>query len=105
MSQDDPVRHIVRNNQNQPVELHLPSGVLVLLPRETAELSEDDLAAPQLRALQRGRRITLQRSTEPPPVTGPPSTPEASSGHGDTAQTSSGATARTRRRGTTRGRG
>ena len=97
MSQDDPVRHIVRNNQNQPVELHLPSGVLVLLPRETAELSEDDLAAPQLRALQRGRRITLQRSTEPAPVTAPPGTPEASPEHGaDTAQTSSGAAARTR---------
>ena len=65
MEQDDSVRHTVRNNQRQPVELHLPSGVLLLLPGETADVSEADLAAPQLQLLCAGRLISAHRSTSP----------------------------------------
>lgn len=58
MKPGDGVRHTVRNDQEQPIELHLPGGVLVLLPGETAELSEADLAVPQLQVLCQSRRIT-----------------------------------------------
>jgi hypothetical protein len=63
VEQDDNVRHTVRNNQRQPVELHLPSGVLLLLPGETADVSAADLTAPQLQVLRAGRIISAHRST------------------------------------------
>jgi hypothetical protein len=58
VSDAEKVRHIVTNHQNQPVELHLPSGLLVLPPRGRSELSETDLAAPQLRVLRASGLIT-----------------------------------------------
>lgn len=58
MSDPQSARHLVINHQNQPVELHLPSGLVVLPPRGQAVVSEADLAAPQLRVLCSGRQIT-----------------------------------------------
>lgn len=52
------MRHTVRNDQDQPLELHLSGGVLVLLPGQTADLSEAELAVPQLQVLCATRQIT-----------------------------------------------
>jgi hypothetical protein len=73
MSQRRPVRYVVRNHQDQPIELHLPAGVLVLGPRKEGEIQSGDLAAPQLEALQRRRVITIHEVIEP----GPKPDPEA----------------------------
>jgi hypothetical protein len=37
---------MVLNHQDQPIELHLPAGVLVLGPRQEAEIQAADLTAP-----------------------------------------------------------
>jgi len=58
VSDAENVRHIVTNHQNQPIELHLPSGLLVLPPRGRADVSETDFLAPQLQVLRASRLIT-----------------------------------------------
>jgi hypothetical protein len=67
-------RHVVTNHRNQPVELHLESGVTVLGPHGTAELSEADLARPQLRVLLASRVITAEEVVPPPQAA--PAAPE-----------------------------
>lgn len=59
MSDAEKVRHLVTNHQNQPIELYLPSGLIVLPPRGRAELVETDLAAPQLEVLRASRLVSL----------------------------------------------
>jgi hypothetical protein len=62
---DPQPRPVVTNERNQPVELHLPSGLIVLPPRGRAELAPADLGAGQLRALIASRAITIQEETGP----------------------------------------
>jgi hypothetical protein len=71
VSEEKHVRHFVTNHRNQPVELHLPSGVIVLGPREEVEIQEVDLATPQLEVLRQNRLITTRAVVETPPVTAP----------------------------------
>lgn len=59
MSEEKRSRYFVTNHQNQPVELHLATGVMVLGFMEEAEVQEDDLAIPQLRVLQANRLIAV----------------------------------------------
>ena len=66
MSETEEVRHIVINQTNQPVELHLPSGLIVLAPRGRAEVSESDLSAPQLQELRRSRLVEHERAAAKP---------------------------------------
>jgi hypothetical protein len=66
VSEAEKVRHIVTNQQNQPVELHLPSGLIVLPPRGRTELSETDLSAPQLQVLRASRLIALHEVAQAP---------------------------------------
>jgi hypothetical protein len=77
VSDAEKVPHLVTNHQNQPVELYLPSGLVVLPPRGQAVASEADLAAPQLRVLRSRRLITTHEvapavkpaaAAEPPPA-------------------------------------
>ena len=71
MSEEERTRHFLTNNQNQPVELHLPAGVIVLGPREEVEVREDDLATPQIEVLRQNRLITTRAAAETPPATPP----------------------------------
>jgi hypothetical protein len=57
-------RHIVTNQQNQPIELHLTWGVVVLEAGASAEVRESDLAHPQLQVLQRNKFITTRPTAE-----------------------------------------
>ncbi len=66
MSDSKRVRHFVRNQQNQPVELYLPTGLIVLGPREEAEVGELDILAPQFRALQKTRLVTSREAVDTP---------------------------------------
>lgn len=59
------------NQRNQPVELHLAGGVVVLGPRQSIELDEHAAAAPQVTALERRRLLVIRpRDDEPAPVPG-----------------------------------
>jgi hypothetical protein len=66
VSEEIRVRYVVTNHQNQPVELHLATAVVVLEPRGEAEVQESDLATPQLQVLQRQRLITIHQVVENP---------------------------------------
>jgi hypothetical protein len=107
VSSEEDGRHMVRNKQNQPVELHLPSGVKVLLPGETTEVPDAELAAaPQVQALHKARLIATERLAGPASDAAPDlreETPEPEEASGD-AETPPGTPARARRRGTTRQR-
>ena len=59
MSNAEKARYIVTNQQNQPVELHVPSGLVVLPPRGRADISPSDLSAPQLLALRLSRLVMI----------------------------------------------
>jgi len=65
---------MVINHQDQPIELHLPAGVLVLGPRQEAEIQAADLTTPQLDVLRRRRLITIREvvdtGSKPAPETG-----------------------------------
>jgi hypothetical protein len=69
MSNETQVRHIVTNRLNQPVELHLHSGLVVLPPRGRATLASVDLASPQLRVLTASQVVWLQEETTSIPRT------------------------------------
>jgi hypothetical protein len=62
------LRYIVTNHQNQPVELHLPSGLVVLPPRGRATLTAADLAARQLQVLTASRLVGLHEEAVPAPA-------------------------------------
>lgn len=70
MSDAEKGRYVVVNHQNQPVELYLPSGLIVLPPRGQAELAEADLAAPQLRVLCASRVVTTREAAPAEPQPG-----------------------------------
>jgi hypothetical protein len=71
VSEETHVRYIVTNHQDQPVELHLVTGVIVLGPREEAEVQEVDLGTPQLQVLQLNRLITTRQVVETLPSHAP----------------------------------
>lgn len=54
------VRYFVRNHQNQPLELHLPGGVLVVSPNEEAEIREADLEHGQLKFFRKQRLVSVR---------------------------------------------
>ena len=58
------VRYFVRNHQNQPLELHLPGGVLVVSPNEEAEIREADLEHGQLRVFRKQRLVSVREEAE-----------------------------------------
>ena len=60
MSDEKRNRYLLTNHQNQPLELHLPSGVVVIGPRGEREILEADLAVPQVRVLARTRTISFR---------------------------------------------
>ena len=76
MSEENRARYFVRNHQNQPVELHLATGLVVLGPREEGEVHELDLATPQLKVLQRKRLVTTREVVETRPPAAPPGEPD-----------------------------
>jgi len=49
----------VVNQRDQPVELHLVGGVVVVPPLGTAEISESDLDASQIRQLRRQSHLVV----------------------------------------------
>jgi hypothetical protein len=57
---DNRTRYLLTNHQNQPLELLLASGVVVLGPRAEREIQEADLASPQVRVLTRARVVTAR---------------------------------------------
>ena len=73
MSEEKRVRYFVRNHQNQPLELHLATGLIVLGPRGEGEVHELDLATPQLKVLQRKRLVTTREVIEALPQAVSPS--------------------------------
>jgi hypothetical protein len=58
VTEENRTRCLLTNHENQPLELHLPSGVVVIGPRAEREICEADLASPQVRALARARIVT-----------------------------------------------
>ena len=48
------------NLRSQPVELHLSDRVLVLAPYEQTEISEAELATPQLSTFLKRRLVSVQ---------------------------------------------
>jgi len=72
VSEETRVCYVVTNHQNQPVELHLATAVVLLEPRGEVEVQESDLATPQLQVLRRNRLITMRQVVESPePRPGP----------------------------------
>lgn len=57
----------VRNQTDQPVELHLPERVVVLGVSGAAELSAEEALSPQVSHLAAGLRISLHEIEETPP--------------------------------------
>jgi hypothetical protein len=66
VSEETRVRYVVTNHQNQPVELHLETAVVLLEPRGEVEVQETDLATPQLQVLRSNRLITIRQVVESP---------------------------------------
>lgn len=64
MSEGKRARYFVTNHQDQPLELYLPGGQIVLGPRADAEVQQSDLAAPQLEVLRRNRLLTTREVEE-----------------------------------------
>ena len=78
MSDEKRTNYLLRNHQSQPIELHLPDGVVVIGPRGEREVAGSDLSLPQVRALARARvissRAVTRKATEPaPPESSSPS--------------------------------
>jgi hypothetical protein len=54
------------NQRDQPVELHLAGGVVVLGPRQSIELDDETAASPQVVVLERRRHVTVKRRDDEP---------------------------------------
>lgn len=71
MADETRIRYFLTNHQNQPLELHLPGGVVVIGPRGEREVLESDLSVPQVRVLARARivgsRAVAPETTKPEP--------------------------------------
>lgn len=65
MSEEKRTRYFIRNQQGQPLELHLSSGVVVLGPREEAEVGPEALNEPQLRVFLKQRLVSTREAIEP----------------------------------------
>ena len=68
MGEEQRVRYYVTNQQNQPLELHLATRVIVLGAGEEAEVREDELSTPQLGALRQNRLITTREAADEAPA-------------------------------------
>lgn len=63
------MKNQLTNQRDQPVELHLAGGVVVLGPRQSIELDEHAAASPQVAALERRRLVAVRRGDgEPTPA-------------------------------------
>ena len=71
MTDKEPDRFVISNHQNQPVELHLATGVIVLPAGGVADVHESDLGSPQVQALQRHRLISSRRVEQSSPTAAP----------------------------------
>jgi len=54
------VKHLLTNQRDQPVELHVGRQVRVVGPRETIEIDDDDCAAPQLGVLLKRGHVDIR---------------------------------------------
>ncbi len=89
------VRYFVRNHSNQPLEVHLPGGVLVVSPYAEGEIGERDLECAQLKVFRQQRLVSVREQAEPD--TGP----AEAAGEGNEAETPvTGKPAGAKRRGT-----
>ena len=64
MGEEKRLRYLITNHQNQPLELHLTTGVIVLGAWEEAEVQEADLDTPQVGALRKNRLVTTRAAAE-----------------------------------------
>lgn len=64
MNKDATNRYRVFNMQNQAVELHFNNQVVVIPSTGQVELTEDELATPQVQVLLRRRFITAHKMEE-----------------------------------------
>jgi hypothetical protein len=62
---DPSLERIVVNHLNQPVELYLVGGLVVLPPRGRLSIAESDRAGPQFQALLAARIIGLLDLAQP----------------------------------------
>ncbi len=65
MSEEQRIRYFIRNQRNQPVELHLSSGLLVLGPWAESEVSQGALSEPQVKVFHKNRLLTTREAPEP----------------------------------------
>jgi hypothetical protein len=86
----------VRNHQNQPLELHLPGGVLIVSPHEEQQIGEADLENAQLRVFRKQRLVSVREEADPGDTD-----PAVAAGEGNDAETPvTGKPAGGKRRGT-----
>jgi hypothetical protein len=64
VSEEKQVRYFIRNQQNQPLELYLSTGVLVLGPRAEAEVASADLTLSQVKVFLKQRLVTTREAVE-----------------------------------------
>ncbi len=62
---EEPLRSLLVNLQDQPMELHLSGRVAVVPARGELEVGEDELGAPQVEVLRRQRRLSVRRAGGP----------------------------------------
>jgi hypothetical protein len=93
MSETEGHKQLVYNQQDQPVELHFESRVVVLPPFGQAELEEEETTSPQLQAFVSQRLVSVREkeSTDDDAARSPES--DAAAGVGDQQATETEATA------------
>jgi hypothetical protein len=64
MGEETHVRYFVTNHQNQPLELHLTTGLVVLGPGEETAVEKSALRSPQVEVLRRNRLIAIREAVE-----------------------------------------
>jgi hypothetical protein len=58
------VRYFVRNHQNQPLELHLAGGVVVVGPYREEPIGEGDLENAQLKVFRKKRLVSVREEAD-----------------------------------------
>jgi hypothetical protein len=58
------VRYFVTNHQNQPLELHLSGGVVVVHSRQEKEIREGDLNNAQLKVFRKQLLVSVREAAE-----------------------------------------
>ena len=71
MVEEQSFRYFVTNHQNQPLELHLATRLIVLGAGEEVEVQQEELSAPQLGVLRQNRLITTRASADDAPADAP----------------------------------